>query len=250
MLTLHRGRYRARLAETPEDVARAQELRWRAFRAAQAGSEEGGRDRDRFDFTCLHVLVEEAATGVPVATWRLLPCADSGQIERSYTAQFYDLAPLSRFAGPMVEMGRFCLAPDRRDPDILRIAWGAMTAFVDRHGVTMLFGCASFPGTDANAYLDALAYLGARHLAPRRWRPGTRAAEVISIAPEAATPEPDTRRALLSMPPLLRSYLAMGGRVSDHAVADRDLGTLHVFIGLEVARVPAARVRALRLNAE
>ena len=48
------------------------------------------------------------------------------------------------------------------------------------------------------------------------------------------------------MPPLLRSYLALGGWVGDHAVLDRDLGTMHVFTGVEVRRIPAARARALR----
>ena len=48
------------------------------------------------------------------------------------------------------------------------------------------------------------------------------------------------------MPPLLRSYLRMGGWVGDHAVVDGDLDTLHVFTGLEVGAIPAARVRRLR----
>jgi putative hemolysin len=48
------------------------------------------------------------------------------------------------------------------------------------------------------------------------------------------------------MPPLLRSYLAMGGWVSDHAVIDREMGTMHVFTGLEVRAIPAARKRLLR----
>ena len=57
---------------------------------------------------------------------------------------------------------------------------------------------------------------------------------------------PDLKAAVRGMPPLLRSYLAMGGWVSDHAVIDRDLGTLHVFTGLEISAVPAARARFLR----
>ncbi|MEO1611738.1 MAG: ornithine-acyl-ACP acyltransferase, partial [Pseudomonadota bacterium] len=48
------------------------------------------------------------------------------------------------------------------------------------------------------------------------------------------------------MPPLLRTYLMMGGWVSDHAVVDNDLNTLHVFTGLEIKRVPKARARLLR----
>jgi hypothetical protein len=48
------------------------------------------------------------------------------------------------------------------------------------------------------------------------------------------------------MPPLLRSYLLMGGWVSDHAVVDPDLGTLHVFTGLEIRNVPPSRAALLR----
>jgi phytoene dehydrogenase-like protein len=56
-------------------------------------------------------------------------------------------------------------------------------------------------------------------------------------------------RALRQMPPLLRSYLAMGGWVSDHAVVDRDLGTLHVCTGVEIAAIPPSRARLLRADA-
>jgi putative hemolysin len=48
------------------------------------------------------------------------------------------------------------------------------------------------------------------------------------------------------MPPLLRTYLMMGGWVSDHAVIDRQMGTLHVFTGVEIRAIPAARARMLR----
>ena len=40
--------------------------------------------------------------------------------------------------------------------------------------------------------------------------------------------------------------LAMGGWVSDHAVIDRQMNTLHVFTGLEISAIPAARKRLLR----
>jgi L-ornithine Nalpha-acyltransferase len=48
------------------------------------------------------------------------------------------------------------------------------------------------------------------------------------------------------MPPLLKTYLMMGGWVSDHAVVDRDLGTMHVFTGVEISAIPPARKRLLR----
>lgn len=254
MLALSKGRYAARLAETPGDLCRAQELRHLAFIAgrgvaadgARAKAGEAGRDADAFDAPCAHVLIEETATKTLVCCFRLLPLAGGHQVGRSYSAQFYDLSALAGFPGPMAEVGRFCLHPDWHDPDILRLAWGALTRFVDATGTEMLFGCSSFPGSRAEPHLEAFALLKEAHLAPPRWRPGVKAPQVFRFARSLRGRAPDLRRALLAMPPLLRSYLLMGGWVSDHAVVDADLDTLHVFTGLEIRAIPPARARLLR----
>jgi len=249
MLSLKKGRYAARFAETGADVEAAQKLRHLAFvDGTGAATSNAGLDADAFDDICRHVLVEEVRTGRLVCCFRLLPLKDGGEIGKSYSAQYYELSKLSEFDGPMVEMGRFCIHPDYRDPDILRVAWGAMTAFVDEEGVEMLFGCSSFHGTDAQGYLDAFAMLKARHLAPKRWLPKVKAPDVFRFARRLRR-QPDAKRAMLTMPPLLRTYLAMGGWVSDHAVVDRDLNTLHVFTGLEIRAIPPARARLLRATA-
>lgn len=245
MLSWGKGRYRTRLAESADDVEAAQRLRYRAFIAGTGAAERpDGRDVDDFDARCCHVLIEEVRTDRLVATFRLMPLASGAEIGRCYSAQYYELDALGSFDGPMVEMGRFCIEPGVTDPDILRAAWGAMTAFVDGEGVEMLFGCSSFHGTDAEYYADAFAMLSERHLAPKRWLPRIKAPNVFRFAGRFR--KPDRAKALKRMPPLLKSYLTMGGWVSDHAVVDRDLNTLHVFTGLEIRAIPPGRVRALR----
>ncbi|MCR9067477.1 MAG: GNAT family N-acetyltransferase [Rhodobacteraceae bacterium] len=241
MKDLIRGHYRARLAGGAQDVAAAQDLRGLAFR-------DGRRDIDAYDAACTHILVEDTVSGALVCCFRLLHLQDGGDIGRSYASQFYELSALSQFDGPMVEMGRFCIHPDWRDPDILRVAWGAMTAYVDDRGVEMLFGCSSFHGTEAREYYDAFALLRDRHLGPKRWLPRVKAPKVFRFASRLRR-RPDLKRAQAKMPPLLRTYLLMGGWVSDHAVIDHDLGTLHVFTGLEIRAVPPGRARLLRLVA-
>jgi putative hemolysin len=156
------------------------------------------------------------------------------------------LSALGEFAGKMAEMGRFCIAPGRLDPDILRVAWAAMTQFVDDNGIEMLFGCSSFHGTETETYLDAFAVLRERHLAPRRWWPRVKAPSVFCFAQRLRRHKPDLKLAMRHMPPLLRTYLMMGGWVSDHAVIDRHLNTLHVFTGVEIGAIPATRKRLLR----
>jgi L-ornithine Nalpha-acyltransferase len=246
MTLLRKGRYEARFAGSEADLEAAQRLRHLCFiEGSGAAAREGGREADAFDPICRHVLVEEAATGRLVCCFRILPLEDGSEVRRSYSAQYYELASLSAFRGRLVEVGRFCVHPEVMDPDVLRAAWGALTRFVDEAGVEMLFGCSSFEGTDARRYRDAFAMLKARHLAPEVWLPRVKAPDVFRFA-RRLRGAPDARRAMLTMPPLLRTYLAMGGWVSDHAVVDRDLGTLHVFTGLEIRAIPPARARLLR----
>ncbi len=93
---------------------------------------------------------------------------------------------------------------------------------------------------DPARHRPALARL-APFLAPPGLGPLRLAAEV---APIVAGPAGDA-----PLPPLLQTYLAMGGWVSDHAVVDRELDTLHVFTGVEIAAIPPARARLLRAMA-
>jgi len=242
MKVFRKGRYRVRFSQDVADVSAAQRLRSRTFRGEQSGV-----DADDFDRSCTHVLIEEERTDTLVCCYRLMSFATGGDIQTSYSAQYYGLEALSVYPGAMVEMGRFCIAPSHRDPDILRIAWGAMVRYVDDHDVEMLFGCSSFPGVQGEAYMDAFDLLRERHLAPKRWLPRVKAPRIFPFGQRLK--KPDLKKAMKGMPPLLRTYLLMGGWVSDHAVVDDDMNTLHVFTGLEIKGIPPMRQKLLRASA-
>ncbi|WP_299911918.1 GNAT family N-acyltransferase [uncultured Paracoccus sp.] len=245
---MRQGRYSTRFAETEADLSRAQHLRWQCFLARNRaeGGDGDSLDRDGHDALCRHVLIEEAQSGKLVCCFRILPLSGGSEIARSYSAQYYNLASLADYDGKLVELGRFCVHPDHSDPDILRLAWAMLTDYVEAEGVDLLFGCSSFIGTEPEAYADAFAMLRERHLAPKRWLPRVKAPQVFRFARALRFARPDPKKAMAAMPPLLRSYLAMGGWVSDHAVVDPQMNTLHVFTGLEVSAISANRRRFLR----
>lgn len=249
MTPMIRGRYTARLARDQADLRDSQRLRWLAFVARTGQADDGhATEADALDPQCSHMLIRDAE-GRLVCSFRFLPLENGSQIARSYSAQFYDLAALQDFDGPMVEMGRFCLHPDCRDPDVIRLAWAALTRFVHDSGTEMLFGCSSFLGCEPEPHAQAFAMLRERHLAPRRWWPRVKAPQVFRFA-RGARQAADPRQAMAAMPPLLRSYLALGGWVSDHAVVDPVLRTMHVFTGVEIRAIPPARRRLLSAMAE
>lgn len=235
-ISFQSGRYAARFASTDADLVACQSLRHQCFFGG------AGRDADIYDALCAHMMVEDQA-GRLVATARLLEITSGAQIGNCYAAAHYDLAGLAAADVPMMEIGRFCIADDARDADVLRVAWGVLTGVVDARGIGFLFGCTSFVGTDPVPYGQAFARLMARHLGPVSLRPHSAAADVVRFADV-------TGNGAVPMPPLLRTYMAMGGWVSDHAVIDRAMQTLHVFTCLEVASVPPARAAALRALAQ
>lgn len=233
---------RCQISRDPRAVGRAQRLRHRVFFGTP------GLDCDAFDAQCDHGLVE-SASGLILGCFRVRRLHSLADLVACYAAQVYDLSGWSHMRFPMVEVGRFCLNPDQHHPDTLRAAWAAITRYVERCGAGILFGCASFPGCDPARYHGGFDLLAQRHLGPEQDLPGRIAPETILLAgPKACAL--DAKQGITQIPPLLRSYLRMGGWVSDHAVIDRSMNTLHVLTVVDVAQIPEARKTALRRLAQ
>lgn len=235
------GRYCARFALSKDDLLAAQELRYRCFNL----SNDKGLDVDEFDSICRHVLVENLENGKLICCYRIMSFPDGKDITRSYSSRFYDLGSIENFPKPMIEVGRFCIDPVTTDHEVVLAAWAALTQLVDENGIEFLFGCSSFEGIDKEKYLHCFAFLREKHIAPEHWLPKVKAAQVISYS-EANCCKVNKKKALLNMPPLLKSYLSMGAWVSDHAVVDYSMKTLHLFTGVEVSKIPSRRKQFLR----
>ena len=232
--SFHTARLGVRLAQTDADLLACQALRHACFFKVP------GIDSDAFDARCRHLMI--GGEGGLAGTCRVLTLPTGRALGDSYAATAYDLTPLITYDRPILEIGRFCVAPDAPGAEVLRLAWGTLTGMVDAAGIGLLIGCSSFAGADPDRHASALALLGAHHVGPAALRPRPRAARRVALDGAVA----DRRQAVAAMPPLLRSYLGLGGWVSDHAVIDEVMDTVHVFTAVAVDAVPPARARALR----
>ncbi|MCC5959797.1 MAG: GNAT family N-acetyltransferase [Rhodobacteraceae bacterium] len=233
------GGFPVRFAQTASDIERVQHLRRDRF----LGSGPQQSDTDRFDSLCAHLMVFSPDGGRMLASARLRLVSQHTDISATYTGQFYDLSALLRNYRRALEIGRLCQVADAYYmPDALRALLAAVTLISVQTGVELLFGCTSFQGQDMQRHQAALSWLRARHTGPAALRPSR-------IHPRASTlPDgnPDPQAARQALPALLRMYLGMGGWVSDHAVVDPELDTVHVFTAVDTATIPPARSRALR----
>ena len=230
------GRYRARFASSQIDVLAAQSLRYQCFHL----SNKDELDVDDFDTLCQHVLIENLETKKLICCYRILSFESGKNISNSYSSQFYDLKVIESFTEPMIEVGRFCIDPEENDPSVVLTAWAALAHIVDHTQTELLFGCSSFEGIEKEKYLDSFALLRDRYMAPDHLRPKIKAPQVFRYSKDLIY-KVDKKKALLNMPPLLKTYLSMGAWVSDHAVVDLNMKTLHLFTGVEISKIPESR---------
>lgn len=239
-------RWRARLgaidialARSADEIAAVQKLRAERFRGAGTRA-----DTDAFDPHCAHLLITKDSVPPALATARLRHMQGTDIWTASYSAQFYDLSALVRSNRTCLEIGRICIDPAHvADPDVLRALLAGLARAAQDTRAEILMGCASFPGADAQRHGAALAYLAAQHLGPTELRPDTRTVQSVALRQLSQSDRMTTWR---QVPALLRLYLGLGGWVSDHAVIDHELDTLHVFTAVEVSAIPALRVQSLR----
>ncbi|MDN3567549.1 GNAT family N-acyltransferase [Paeniroseomonas aquatica] len=241
------GNLGVRIAESAAEVDAAQALRYRVFydemgAHADAETRAAARDRDEFDGVADHLLVIDHDQGegpeAVVGTYRLIRREAAKSVGRFYSAAEYDIGPLMALPSPILELGRSCVDADHRTRGTLQLLWRGIAAYVSRHRVAVMFGCASLPGTDLEALAPVLTYLHANHLAPPHLRP--RALPERYVAMDRQDPAGlNIRSVLHALPPLVKGYLRLGGFVGDGAVLDPQFNTTDVCIVVKTDLITA-----------
>jgi putative hemolysin len=232
------GKLGVRLATTNREVDAAQALRYRVFyeeMGAEASAEAARlhRDVDRWDEVADHILVIDHELGdgteAVVGTYRMIRSEAAASIGRFYSEDEYDIRPITNFPGNILELGRSCVDASHRGRAVMQLLWRGIAAYVELHGIELMFGCASLNGVDPDALATELTYLYGHHLAPPALRPRAvpeRYVEMRRLDPATLDP----KRASQSLPPLIKGYLRLGGFVGDGAVIDRQFNTVDVAI--------------------
>ena len=232
------GSLEIRLAEAPSEVHSAQALRYAVFyeeMAAKPSAEMAARrmDFDAFDGVADHLLVIDNARGHGAAgvvgTYRLIRREAAERIGGFYTADEYDIAPILNYSGQVLELGRSCVHADYRTGQIMQLLWRGIAAYVFQHDIELMFGCASFPGTEPDELALPLSYLYHYHLAPPALRTRAVASRFVDMQRLAADAI-DQRAALSRIPPLIKGYLRLGGVIGDGAVIDHQFHTTDVCV--------------------
>ena len=239
------GRFRVRLAESDQDVRAAQRLRYRVFveeMGAKADPEAVAerRESDRFDPYFEHLLLIDRECQDPdkeggvVGVYRLMRGDRARAGIGFYGASEYELARLADHPREVLELGRSCVDADYRGGAGMHLLWAGLGGYVTENDIGLLFGVASFHGTDPSEFSQALSYLHHFHLAPEELRVRAVASNYTDMA-ILPKDEVDKAKAMRQLPALIKGYIRIGGHVGDGAFIDRDFNTIDVCLLMDTA---------------
>jgi L-ornithine Nalpha-acyltransferase len=246
------GSLEVRLARDARDLREAQRLRFAVFYEEMSALADPvtallRRDADRFDRVCDHLVVvdRDARAGFGmgsgskvVGTYRLLRQEVAEKSFGFYTQTEFDIATVIKAHRDMrfLELGRSCVLASHRNKRTLELLWRGIHAYMRRHRIDVMMGCASFDGTDPASLAAPLSFLHHHAACPEGWRVRAKNERYVPMN-QLPKSQLDARAALRSLPPLIKGYLRLGASFGDGAVIDRRFGTTDVFVLLRTSEI-------------
>ena len=238
------GSYAVRFARSAGELDELLRLRFRVFNLELSEGLESswrtGRDFDRFDPQCHHLVVEHRPSRRLIGTYRIQTTEMAQAADGFYTGSEFDLSALpAEILAHGVEVGRACIEREHRLRPVLFLLWKGLARYMAHNRRRWLFGPCSLTSRDPWDGKRALDQLARREL--------VRHDVVVAAQPgyecvwSGEDPAPE-RAAALELPPLFEIYLRFGGRVAGPPVLDREFGTVDFFVLFDVeALAPRAR---------
>ena len=243
-----------RQANSRQDIITAQRLRFQVFynemgATADAKTLATQMDNDEFDHVCDHLLVTAQRTENSnpelcvgreelVGTYRLLRQSVAAKSTGFYSQQEFDIAPLIARNPELsfLELGRSCITAPHRGTAVIELLWQGIWNYVRAHKIDVMFGCASFDGTDPDIHANALSLLAHQFKASDNWYVRAHADCYVKMSRKMSDTF-DKRRTLLNLPPLIKGYLRLGCCVGDGAVVDHAFNTTDILVVLPVSSI-------------
>lgn len=241
--------YQVSLARSEDEIRAAQRLRYEVFVAGLGGDGDGvdhdhRLETDAFDAHADHLVLRDARATDPetdgiIGVYRLMMQDHADRAGDFYSATEFDLTPLRTSGLRLLELGRTCLHRDHRGGAALMALWRGLAEYISAHRIDLLFGTASFHGTDVARLQHPLSDLHHRFLAPPELRVTSRMADPVALLPPDRI---DRKRAMRDTPALIKSYLKIGGMIGQGVYVDHAFNTTDICVLVKASELDPAQL--------
>ena len=229
-----------KIADKKSELKKAQALRYSVFynekKAIPTISKKILRlDYDNVDKFADHLIVlDNNRKGIEnkiVGTYRLIRGDIAVHFGGFYTSAEFDLSKIlnSYNHNQILELGRSCVHQDYRNGTVMNLLWKAIAEYIKLYDIKILLGCASFHGTNVMKYTNELSYLRKNFSLPDKLSVKSLDTKIYPSYTEINSNINDLRT-FVKLPPLIKGYLRIGGKVSYDCFVDYKFNTIDLCV--------------------
>ena len=243
--------FEVRLTRSKEERRQVRQLRYDVFVEEEGASATEEQRALREEYDSYDRFAEYMAVfhnGRVVGTYRIIDRRAAEKMDGFYTESEFNISKIKKYRGNIAEMSRACVEKSYRDNGlVMRLLWAGLGEMIVRRKIGIVFGVASFVGTNPARSAQAISYLYYNHLTPSRLR----ATVVPEKFAEGVNPKlgrmnilprdfVDAADARAEMTPLIKGYLRLGATFGRGVFIDAPFNTYDVFVMLETRKMDAA----------
>jgi len=229
-----------KIADKQSELKKAQALRYSVFykekKAKQTMSKKILKlDYDKVDKFADHLIVidknRKYIENRIIGTYRLIRGNVANHFDGFYTSSEFDLSNVlnSYKLNQILELGRSCVHKDYRNGTIMNLLWKAVAEYVKIYDIKIILGCASFEGTNVMKYSNEFSYLRRNFSLPDELFVKSLDRKIYPAYEEANLGISDLRT-FIKLPPLIKGYLRLGGKVSSECFVDYKFNTIDLCV--------------------
>ena len=244
---LEHGNFLIKLVENKSELKSAQSLRYSVFYKERNAKPSLSKkilklDYDSIDHFAHHLIVidktRKKSSNQIVGTYRLLKGDLARQFGGFYTSSEFDITNIiKKYRDKQIlELGRSCIHKDYRNINIMSLIWKVIARYINLYDIKILFGCASFPGIDVFKFSEQLFFLRDNFSLPNDLLVKSLDKNIYSID-KFKIKKLDMFNTFLKLPPLIKGYLRVGGKVSDSYFVDHQFNTIDLCIAVKTENI-------------
>lgn len=255
-MSIKLGDYEVRFVKTLSERRQVRQLRYKCFieeegATATKEQKELREEYDAYDVFAKYLCVFHKNKVVGV--YRIIDRKAAEQMGGFYSETEFDISKIKKSGKNIAEMSRACVESEYRDKKIvLRLLWAGLDEYIKQNKIDILFGMASWAGTNPTDSAKAISYLYHNHLAPTNIRAQIDKSKLANDVDSKLTkmdmvPKEtlDFKSARREMPPLIKGYLGLNAKFGNGVFIDKKFNSYEVLVVLQTNDIPNEYRRSL-----
>ena len=242
--------FEVRFTRNKEERRQVRQLRYTVFVEEEGASATEEQKQLREEYDSYDRFAEYLAVfhqGRVVGTYRIINRDAAEKMGGFYTESEFDISKIKKSGANIAEMSRACVDPAYRDNAlVMRLLWVGLGEYIVRNKIGIVFGVASWAGTNPAMSAQAISYLYYNHLSPLRLRATVDTTKLVegvnpkltrmNILPEVFV---DRAEAMRQMTPLVKGYLRINATFGRGVFIDKPFNSYDVFVMLQTKNMDA-----------